>query len=91
MEINDSKILIEKHTGRKVNIFAFPNGNYNDAAIEECRLAGYRHVLTVDEQLIKKENSGEFKLPRLLISYSNYYENILKVENFQNRIKTILK
>ena len=90
-EIRESKILIEKHTGRKVNIFAFPNGNYNDEVIEECRLAGYRHVLTVDEQLIKKENLNEFKLPRLLIAYTNYYENLLKVENFQNTIKGILK
>lgn len=90
-EINDSKILIEKHTGRKVNIFAFPNGNYNEEAIEECKLAGYRHVLTVDERLIKKENVNEFKLPRLLIPYNNYYENLLKVENFQNTIKSIIK
>ncbi|HEY5371575.1 MAG TPA: polysaccharide deacetylase family protein [Hanamia sp.] len=90
-EINNSKILIEKHTGRNVNIFAFPNGNYDEEVIEECMLAGYRHVLTVDEQLIKKENLNEFKLPRLLIAYTNYYENLLKIENFQNTIKRILK
>ena len=83
--------MIEKHTGRKVNIFAFPNGNYNEEVIKECMLAGYSHVLTVDEQLIKKENVNEFKLPRLLIPYPNYYENLLKVENFQNTIKKILK
>src|SRR6185312_4253733 len=90
-EINDSKILIEKHTDRKVNIFAFPNGNYNEEVLRQCRLAGYKHVLTVDEQLIKKENVNEFKLPRLLIPYQNYHENLLKVENFQNTIKKILK
>ncbi|MEO6843638.1 MAG: polysaccharide deacetylase family protein [Ginsengibacter sp.] len=90
-EINDSKILIEKHTGREVNIFAFPNGNYDDEVIEECRLAGYKHVLTVDEQLIKKENLNDFKLPRLLIAYTNNYENLLKVENFQNAVRKMLK
>jgi len=91
VEINDSKILIEKHTDRKVNIFAFPNGNYNEEVIEECMLAGYHHILTVDEELIKKENMNKFKLPRLLIPYQNYHENLLKVENFQNTIKKILK
>lgn len=90
-EVKNSKIIIEKQTGRQVNVFAFPNGNYNEEVIEECRLAGYRHVLTVDEQLIKKENRNEFKLPRLLIPYSNYYENLLKLENFQNTIKKVLK
>lgn len=90
-EINDSKILIEKHTGRKVNVFAFPNGNYNEEVLRQCRLAGYKHVLTVDEQLIKKENVNEFKLPRLLIPYQNYHENLLKVENFQNAVRKIFK
>jgi peptidoglycan/xylan/chitin deacetylase (PgdA/CDA1 family) len=90
-EINDSKILIEKRTGKKINIFALPNGNYNDEVIEQCRMAGYEHVLTVDEKLFIKENINEFKLPRLLIPYNNYYENLLKVENFQNVIKRVIK
>ncbi|HUZ60253.1 MAG TPA: polysaccharide deacetylase family protein [Hanamia sp.] len=90
-EISDSKSQIEKHTGQKVNIFALPNGNYNDAVINQCRITGYEHVLTVDEKLFTKENGSEFKLPRLLIPYDNYYENLLKVENFQNVIKKIIK
>lgn len=90
-EISGSKILIEKHTGRKVNIFALPNGNYNDEVIEQCRHSGYKHVLTVDEKLFTKEDISEFKLPRLLIPYNNFYENLLKVENFQNVIKKIIK
>lgn len=90
-EINNSKTLIENHTGRKVNIFAFPNGNYNEEVIKECMFAGYSHVLTVDEQLIEKENVNKFKLPRLLIPYPGYHENLLKVENFQNAIKKIVK
>jgi len=90
-EISDSKSQIEKHTGQKINIFALPNGNYNDAVIDQCRIAGYDHVLTVDEKLFANENVSEFKLPRLLIPYDNYYENLLKVENFQNVIKKIMK
>lgn len=89
-EIIGSKIQIEKHTGRKVNIFALPNGNYNDDVIEQCKIAGYDHVLTVDEKLINKEKVNELKLPRLLIPYNNYLENLLKVENFQNVIKEII-
>jgi len=90
-EISGSKNQIEKHTGRKVNIFALPNGNYNNEVIEQCKIAGYEHVLTVDEKLFTKENVNEMKLPRLLIPYNNYRENLLKVENFQNVIKKIIK
>ena len=89
-EINDSKIEIEKHTGRKVDIFALPNGNYNSEVIKECEISGYKHVLTVDEKLLAPEKLNEFKLPRLLIPYNNYYENLLKVENFQNVIKKLM-
>lgn len=90
-EIKDSKFQIESRTGRKVELFAFPNGNYNDEVLEQCRLAGYKHVLTVDEQLLAEENIPGVKMPRLLIPYDNYYENLLKVENFQNVIKKIIK
>ncbi len=90
-EINDSKMLIEKNTGRKIELFAFPNGNYNEEVIEQCKLAGYKHVLTVDEKLLSEKNFNEFQLPRLLIPYNNYYENLLKVENFQNILKAGLQ
>ncbi|MEO6838835.1 MAG: polysaccharide deacetylase family protein, partial [Ginsengibacter sp.] len=90
-EINISKIEIEMHTGRKVDIFALPNGNYNDEVIDQCKIAGYKHVLTVDEKLLAPEKSDEFKLPRLLVPYNNYYENLCKVENFQNAIKKLMK
>lgn len=90
-EINDSKKKIEMHTGRKVDIFALPNGNYNDEVIDQCKNSGYNHVLTVDEKLLAPEKSNEFKLPRLLIPYNNYYENLFKVENFQNTIKKLIK
>jgi peptidoglycan/xylan/chitin deacetylase (PgdA/CDA1 family) len=90
-EISDSKVLIEKHIGRKVNIFALPNGNYNDEVIEQCKSAGYEHVLTVDEKLLTIEKLNDFQFPRLLIPYNNYYENLLKVENFQNTIKKLMK
>ncbi len=90
-QINDSRIKIEKHTGRKTNIFALPNGNYNKEVIEQCRQAGYEHVLTVDEKLLPVEKINEFQLPRLLIPYNNYFENLLKVENFHNTVKGFIK
>ena len=90
-EINKSKMEIENHTGRKIDIFALPNGNYNNEVIEQCKIAGYKHVLTVDEKLLAPGDFNKLKLPRLLIPYNNYYENLLKVENFQNAIKKLIK
>lgn len=90
-EIRESKIIIEERTGRKIEIFAFPNGNYNDEILQQSKLAGYKHVLTVDEKLLDLRNINDFTLPRLLIPYNNYYENLLKVENFQNIVKKVFR
>jgi peptidoglycan/xylan/chitin deacetylase (PgdA/CDA1 family) len=89
-EIAGSKKQIEIQTGRKVNLFAFPNGSYNDEVLYQCKLAGYQHMLTVDEKLLAQNHFSDFKIPRLLIPYHNYFENLLKVENLQNTIKRLI-
>jgi len=40
-ELQQSKEYIEGLLGKKVNILAYPNGDYNDAIKEEVRAAGY--------------------------------------------------
>ena len=90
-EIVNSKLYIEEKTGRKVNIFAAPNGKYNEKILSICKEAGYKHFLTVDEKLITTEKYSAFAIPRILIAYANHNENMLKVENFQNHIKQLLK
>jgi peptidoglycan/xylan/chitin deacetylase (PgdA/CDA1 family) len=89
-EIFLSKKIIEKHTGRQVDIFAFPNGSYNETILGQCQNAGYRHILTVGEKLLPQKDYNAFIMPRVLISYSSYAENFLKVENFHNFAKGIL-
>lgn len=89
-EIFSSKKIIEDKTKRTVDIFAFPNGSYNENILAQCRNAGYTHILTVGEKLLLQKEHASFILPRVLISYSSYAENFLKVENFHNFAKGII-
>ena len=88
-EIAGSKKIIEERTGRQTDIFALPNGNYNEEVTKCCAEAGYRYMLTVDEKLLPLSSHTPFIIPRLLIAYENYFENILKIENFQNAVKNV--
>ena len=47
-ELQDSKDIIEKMTGKPCHFIAFPEGKYNDMVMEETRGAGYRYAFTVD-------------------------------------------
>lgn len=40
-ELRQSKEYIEELLGKKINILAYPNGDYNDAIIKEVQSAGY--------------------------------------------------
>ncbi len=89
-EILDSKKNIEERTGRTIDIFALPNGNYNHGVINQCKSAGYKHILTVDEKLVPTKQYNDFILPRVLVAYTGFHENILKTENFHNVAKGII-
>lgn len=89
-EIFLSKEKIEQGTGRKVDIFAFPNGNYSDEMLQVCREAGYKHVLGVGEKLVPLQQAGSFLLSRVLLAETDFAGNLLKTENFQNTIKGMI-
>jgi peptidoglycan/xylan/chitin deacetylase (PgdA/CDA1 family) len=47
-ELETSKALLEKHTGKTVNILAYPYGFYDDRVLEATREAGYVAGVTID-------------------------------------------
>jgi peptidoglycan/xylan/chitin deacetylase (PgdA/CDA1 family) len=90
-EIFLSKKQIEEKTKRPIHIFAPPNGSYNKEVVEFCLEAGYKHILSVDEKLIPKQEIQSGIIPRILIPYESFSANLMKVENFQNEVKRFLK
>lgn len=47
LEIRDSKLAIEEHTGMDVLDFCYPSGNYTERELDLVMQAGYRSAVTV--------------------------------------------
>ncbi|MEL7625970.1 MAG: polysaccharide deacetylase family protein [Anaerolineaceae bacterium] len=77
-ELIDSKSIIEEETGKTCQLFAFPNGDYNNNSSQEILSAGYAFGFSLKQKTVNKDFRGNI-LPRLnapgtLSSFvANYY------------------
>jgi len=83
-EILRNKILLENITGRKINLFAYPSGKYNQSTVEVLKQLYFEAAFTTDADIIKKDSDaftlGRFqvnnwngnKFKRMLSKWSDY-------------------
>ena len=50
-ELKESKNQLEKLSGRKVDVIAFPNGEYNNFIVQKSFDSGYKRVFTIEPKL----------------------------------------
>jgi peptidoglycan/xylan/chitin deacetylase (PgdA/CDA1 family) len=67
-ELRDSRERIASEIGRPVDLFCYPNGNYNDDVVREVERAGYRCAVTVEDGL-NDESSHPLRLKRIHAEY----------------------
>jgi peptidoglycan/xylan/chitin deacetylase (PgdA/CDA1 family) len=65
-ELAESKRLLEKNTGKKVQFLAYPYGDYDETLAEAVAGAGYKAALTCDFGLVRK-GSDPFRMKRFVI------------------------
>ena len=65
-ELTESKRLIEKNTGKKVQFLAYPYGDYDDRLTEVVADSGYKAALTCDFGLVRK-GSDPLRMKRFVI------------------------
>jgi peptidoglycan/xylan/chitin deacetylase (PgdA/CDA1 family) len=46
-ELRESRKELESMLGRRIALFSFPHGDFNDKLVEWCRESGYEHVFTI--------------------------------------------
>jgi peptidoglycan/xylan/chitin deacetylase (PgdA/CDA1 family) len=63
-EIHNSKIDIEKNTGRKVKHFCYPAGSFNEKVVDAVKKFGYESAVTIQHGFTD-ENSDSVKLQRI--------------------------
>lgn len=81
LSINEIEEKIEK----KINIFALPNGQYNEYLINCFNTTKINHLLFVDNKINTNLNTD--KISRIGLNDNTLYENILKIELFHSKLK----
>jgi len=66
-EILRNKILLENITGKKINLFAYPSGKYNNSTIEILKQLYFDAAFTTDADIVKKD-SDAFTLGRFQVN-----------------------
>lgn len=93
-EIDQSRVLLEKMTGKPINFFAYPKGSFNSLIMDYTEKAGYRAAFSAIQRLVDR-NCGFYGIPRVQIDRStsflefkakltravNWYEKIWKILN----------
>jgi len=93
-EIEESKIKIQSKTGIDPQIFAFPNGLYNDQSMQMVKDAGYKIILLCNDVVSKFNNylkEGSYVFPRISISQPQWKEEYLRSLGFHQKLKKFLK
>ncbi|HEY0371469.1 MAG TPA: polysaccharide deacetylase family protein [Thermoanaerobaculia bacterium] len=65
-ELAESRRILEKETGQKVQFLAYPYGDYDDTVAEASAKAGYTAALTCDYGAVRK-GSDPLKMKRFVI------------------------
>lgn len=77
-EFIDSKIALEKVTGKSINSIAYPLGHFNKDSKKAAKEAGYSMGFTIDRGYADRADSP-FQLNRICVDYTYKPSHLLKV------------
>jgi len=78
-ELSESQQELQKITDSVVKSLTYPNGDYNDNVIEECKRVGYTMAFTTEPRLLDIKKDSLYRLPRYCVP-DNFgkYESIAR-------------
>jgi peptidoglycan/xylan/chitin deacetylase (PgdA/CDA1 family) len=77
-QVRGSKELIESQTGLEITSFAYPYGNYDEAAMQALQDAGYTVAVSIDRSTAD-EQSEPLRLPRRMIMNATSFATFQRV------------
>ena len=89
-ELSESKQKLEGWTGKEVNIFSYPNGDYDDREKEYLNKSGYIMATVQDDESITPE-TDRYKVPRFSVGEGYFPEELCHMFGIWQRIMKNLK
>lgn len=83
-EIKESKMILEKNLGQRIDYFSIPFGSYNAKIIEKIKEVGYKAVFTSNSR-----DNDKFRLGRIAVKSSWSSEYFARVVNGRIPLKSI--
>lgn len=81
-EVQQSRMWLEEQTGRTVDLFAYPTGDYDERIMALTKMAGYRAAFAADGT---KELNSPYAIPRIGIYSSKRWYLMLKLSGLHRR------
>jgi len=80
-EIVESKKILENWTGKPINFFAYPNGNYTEREINALKSAGFEMAFTTKPEYVTLNSfKTPFEIPRFdVLENVSFAENIIRM------------
>ena len=91
-EIYNSKKILEKHINKKVNLFAYPFGSYNECNKREFNLvkrARFSLAVTTNDEVFNLNENSRFSIPRITVVNNNIKSFELQLSGYDNFINSI--
>jgi len=85
-ELANSKVLLEKMFGEKVDIIAYPDGKYNNAIISKSREVGYKFLLLTGEMTNVLNGTLKQEFCRVGLYHDAFDENIARIFGFHESV-----
>lgn len=71
-EMLQSKLTLESWIGKKVTLFAFPYGDYNQDSIKLCKELGFKKAVTTSPGRVFSGGNDVYTLPRIPVTDNSF-------------------
>lgn len=90
-EIAHSITEINEKINKLVQVFAFPNGQYNNQVVEYLNKLNVKYILIVDDKINRIQFSASTNIvSRIALNDAGFYENVLRMELFHSQMKKLI-
>jgi peptidoglycan/xylan/chitin deacetylase (PgdA/CDA1 family) len=92
-EVRGSRRRLETELGRHIDLFCYPNGDYNADVRREVELAGYASAASTEVGFVDGESTDPYTLRRIAAApdLSHFIQSTSGFEEVKDRLRAVAK